>query len=200
MSTYYLQPFIWAPTANHTLPSFYWNVYSNEQRIKYLCMLCDDLCNYQNSVQKSVNSLGDRQTELEQIFTKFKESGFNDYYREMLEKWLDANIERLISAHLVKFVVPSINKDGYFVLYKPESWNEIQFDFGVVYGRTDYGRIILRFDADGNAIDNTYSYSLAQSQTLKKLIADLEVNAKRTDASYDTLFTNLNQEVPHAND
>ena len=47
MSTYYLQPFIWAPTANHTLPSFYWNVYSNEQRIKYLCMCVDDLMKYQ---------------------------------------------------------------------------------------------------------------------------------------------------------
>lgn len=57
MSTYYLQPFIWAPTANHTLPSFYWNVYSNEQRIKYLCMCVDDLMKYQDSVSTAVNNL-----------------------------------------------------------------------------------------------------------------------------------------------
>ena len=59
MSTYYLQPFIWAPTANHTLPSFYWNVYSNEQRIKYLCMCVDDLMKYQDAISMAVNNLSD---------------------------------------------------------------------------------------------------------------------------------------------
>lgn len=195
MKSYYLQPFIWAPTANHTLPSFYWNVYSNEQRIKYLCMLCDDLCNYQNSVQKSVNSLGDRQTELEQIFTKFKESGFNDYYREMLEKWLDENMERIIS-RAVKFVYFGLTNDGYFCAYIPDSWDEITFDTGAVYGRSDYGRLILKMQTDSpNSIDNTYSYSLSQSASLKQLIADLEVNSKRTDSTFDTLFTNLDQTI-----
>ena len=57
MKSYYLQPFIWAPTANHTLPSFYWNVYSNEQRIKYLCMCVDDLMKYQDSVMLAINKL-----------------------------------------------------------------------------------------------------------------------------------------------
>ena len=195
MKSYYLQPFIWAPTANHTLPSFYWNVYSNEQRIKYLCMLCDDLCNYQNSVQKSVNSLGDRQTELEQIFTKFKESGFNDYYREMLEKWLDENMERIIS-RAVKFVYFGLTNDGYFCAYIPDSWDEITFDTGAVYGRSDYGRLILKMQTDSpNSINNTYSYSLSQSASLKQLIADLEVNSKRTDSTFDTLFTNLDQTI-----
>ena len=97
----------------------------------------------------------------------------------------------------IKFAMFGINKDGRFVAYVPDSWNEIQFDFGAVYGRSDYHRIILRFDAEGNAINNTYSYSLAQTQPLKNLIADLEINAKRTDAAYDTLFTNMDTEVKH---
>lgn len=143
MSTYNLQPFIWAPTANHTLPSFYWNVYSNEQRVKYLCMLCDDLCNYQNSVQKSVNSLEDRQTELEQIFTKFKESGFNDYYREMLEKWLDENLEQFI-ANKMLMVWFGLTTDGYFVANVPKSWSGISFTVGANYAdQNTYGRLIL---------------------------------------------------------
>ena len=155
MSTYYLQPFIWAPTANHTLPSFYWNVYSNEQRIKYLCMLCDDLCNYQNSVQKSVNSLEDRQTELEQIFTKFKESGFNDYYREMLEKWLDDHLQ-FIFTHTIRQVYFGLTQDGHFVAYVPDSWSDIVFDTGSDINLSTYGRLILRWDADSpDNVDQT---------------------------------------------
>ena len=46
-----------------------------------------------------------------------------------------------------------------------------------------------------NSIDNTYGYSLAQSTTLQKLIADLEVNTKRTDSTFDTLFTNLDSDA-----
>ena len=203
MSTYYLQPFIWAPTANHTLPSFYWNVYSNEQRIKYLCMLCDDLCNYQNSVQKSVNSLGDRQTELEQIFTKFKESGFNDYYREMLEKWLDENLPWLWRTFATQ-VFFGLTDDGYFCAYVPESWSDIQFDTGAVYGRSDYGRLILKFEPEPNAhgvIDNTYSnYTLnANQQTMQQLIADLESTTRRSDATYNAMFSNLDVEVNNGN-
>lgn len=198
-------PFSAVPYASYTnftpaLPAFYYDVYSSEQRIKAICMEIDKLINYADMLNVDINATHDDVVKLQAEFKKFKDGEMLDFYEKQIQAWIDANMERLISAYLVKFVVPSINKDGYFVLYKPDSWNEIQFDFGAVYGRTDYGRIILRFDADGNAIDNTYSYSLAQTQTLKKLIADLEVNAKRTDAAYDTLFTNLNQEVKHAYD
>ncbi len=95
----------------------------------------------------------------------------------------------------VKQVYFGLNDDGYFVAYVPDSWREITFDTGTVYGRTDYGRLVLRFDAEGNAIDNTYSYSLSQSPELSKLIADLEVNARRTDSTFDTLYTNLDKPI-----
>lgn len=197
---YHIVPYGSYTAYTPALPQFYWDVYSAEQRVKHICYEIDKLIAYADMLGVNLNATHDDVVALQEQFEKFKDGEMLDFYEKQIQAWIDANMERLISAYLVKFVVPSINKDGYFVLYKPDSWNEIQFDFGVVYGRTDYGRIILRFDADGNAIDNTYSYSLAQSQTLQKLIADLEVNAKRTDASYDTLFTNLNQEVTHAYD
>lgn len=182
------------------LPQFYWDVYSAEQRIKHICYEIDKVINYADMLGVNLNATHEDVVKLQEQFEQFKDGEMLDFYEKQIQAWIDANMERLIEQSLVKFVIPSITTDGYFCLYIPDSWNEIQFDFGVVYGRTDYGRIILRFDAEGNAIDNTYSYSLAQTQTLKKLIADLEVNAKRTDASYDTLFTNLNQEVTHAYD
>lgn len=182
------------------LPQFYWDVYSSEQRIKHICYELDKVINYADMLGVNLNATHEDVVELQAEFEKFKDGEMLDFYEKQIQAWIDANMERLIEQSLVKFVIPSITADGYFCLYIPDSWNEIQFDFGVVYGRTDYGRIILRFDAEGNAIDNTYSYSLAQTQPLKKLIADLEVNAKRTDASYDTLFTNLNQVVTHAYD
>lgn len=197
---YHIVPYGSYTAYTPALPQFYWDVYSAEQRIKHICYEIDKLIAYADMLGVNLNATHDDVVKLQEQFEQFKDGEMLDFYEKQIQAWIDANMERLISTYLVKFVVPSINKDGYFVLYKPDSWNEIQFDFGEVYGRTDYGRIILRFDAEGNAIDNTYSYSLAQTAPLKKLIADLEVNAKRTDASYDTLFTNLNQEVTHAHD
>lgn len=193
-------PFGWVSGATPAVPDFYWNVVSQEQRWKFLCCNLKALVEYANQLGVQINVNAEDIDKLQENFENLKDGKFWDFYEEQIQAWIDANIESLVSAALVKFVIPSITTDGYFCLYVPDSWNEIQFDFGAVYGRTDYGRIILRFDAEGNAIDNTYSYSLAQSQPLKKLIADLEVNTKRTDASYDTLFTNLDQEVPRAYD
>jgi hypothetical protein len=195
-----LTPYSEFVSTTPALPAFYWDVYSSEQRIKAMCCEIDKVINYADMLGVNLNATHDDVVKLQAEFEKFKDGEMLDFYEKQIQAWINANMERLIKQSLAKFVIPSITTDGYFCLYIPDSWNEIQFDFGVVYGRTDYGRIILRFDGEGNAIDNTYSYSLAQTQPLKKLIADLEVNAKRTDASYDTLFTNLNQEVTHAYD
>ena len=78
----------------------------------------------------------------------------------------------------------------------PDGWQDITFDTGMVWGRSDYGRLILRFIAD-NAYDNTYdySYSDAEALELEQAIADLETIIGRGDLCYDTLFTNLDEEV-----
>ena len=54
-----------------------------------------------------------------------------------------------------------------------------------------------------DSIDNTYGYTLnAKPSSIEKLIADIELNAKRTDSTFDTLFTNLDKNVaaPHGNE
>ena len=189
----YVPPFAGFTEFTASIPKLYFNVKSQEQRIHAMCELINKLICYADMLGDRVNINHDEIEALKKQFQKFIESGFDDYYKEKIFAWIDEHMPELMS-RATKQVYFGLNDEGYFVAYVPDSWNDITFDTGAVFGRNDYGRLILRFEAD-HAIDNTYSYSLAQTRKLDQLIADLEVNAKRTDASFDTLFTNLNEEV-----
>lgn len=190
-----LVPYSAFTNATPALPAFYWDVYSSEQRIKAICLELNKLIEYADMLNVNLNATHDDVVKLEQELENLKNGGLLEYYEKQIYKWIQENMESIMQKALLQFVTLGINDDGYLVLYRPDSWNDIMFDWGAVYGRSDYGRIILRMDVGNSGIDNTYSYSLAQTTTIKQLIADLETNAKRTDAAYDTLFTNLNQEV-----
>ena len=194
----------------------------NLERLQYWCQLVlpavydDSLSYYEllakvvdklNSVIDNANVMSDAISdnaaaikELQELFQKFQESGFDDYYRAQIEQWVKDNMENIIRDS-IKMVFFGLTDDGYFCAYIPDSWKEITFDTGAVYGRSDYGRLILKFDAEGEGvIDNTYSYSLAEPTKVEQLIADLEVNGKRTDSCFDTLFTNVNETLSKAGD
>ena len=179
------------------LPDFYGNVYDAEQRIKHICCEIDKLVNYADMLGRHINVTHEEVEQLKRELQNLKDGGLLKYYIDQIYQWIQTHMRDLMSA-AVKQVYFGLNDDGYFVAYVPDSWREITFDTGTVYGRTDYGRLVLRFDADGNAIDNTYSYSLSQSPDLDKLIADLEVNARRTDSTFDTLYTTLDKPVKRA--
>lgn len=173
------------------------SVYGDE--LSYYEVLCR-VTDYLNKTMSNVNVLNEDAKklyayveELYAILEKFMTNGFDEYYADQVIHWIDSHLTWIFN-HVAKQVYFGLTMDGHFVAYIPESWSDITFDTGAVYGRSDYGRLILRFDADG-AINNTYSYSLAQPTGLDKLVADLEVTARRGDASFDTLFTNLDQEV-----
>lgn len=178
-----------------TIPKLYWNVKSQEQRILNLFDLLNKLVCYCDNMGLQIDVNAEDIKTLQEDMQSLKDGGLLDYYEQQIYQWIQDNMESIMQKALLQFVTIGINDDGYLVLYRPDSWNDIIFDWGAVYGRSDYGRIILRMDVNGSGIDNTYSYSLAQTTTIEQLIADLETNAKRTDAAYDTLFTNLNQEV-----
>lgn len=46
-----------------TIPSLYWDVYSNEQRIKAICEHIEKLTQYSNLISEAVNQLNDDMTE-----------------------------------------------------------------------------------------------------------------------------------------
>lgn len=138
--------------------------------------------------------------ELQELFQKFIDSGFDDYYKDQVDKWIDEHLSYIFTK-IAKQVYFGLTDDGYFTAYIPDGWSDIVFDTGMVYGRTDYGRLILKYNVDGEGvIDNTYSYSLAQPDDVAKLVADLEVNTKRTDSCFDTLYTNMDETISKGGD
>lgn len=185
------------------IPQMYWDVYSAEQRWKEICCNLKKLIEYADSMNIELGITKDRVSKLEADFQKFMESGFFDYYQKQLEEWFLANAWQLYERQ-AKQVFFGLTDDGYFCAYVPDSWKEITFDTGAVFGRSDYGRLCLKYDATGHGVvDNTYSYSLNNWQSvssevkkmLVQLAADLETNSKRTDSVFNTLYTNIEQEL-----
>lgn len=182
------------------LPEFYWDVYSAEQRVKHICFEIDKLVDYADMLGVNININHEDIETLKKQFDEFKTAGLAEFYEKLLTKWINENMPGIISES-IKQVYFGLTDDGYFCAYIPDSWSEITFDTGMVFGRSDYGRLILKFDAQGSGvIDNTYSYSLAQNTAVAQLQADLETNTKRTDSCFDSLFTAMSQILSKAGD
>ena len=192
------------------VPKLYYDALSPEQRIKKLCEELHRLCEYANLLGENINLDHAAIAQLQADFQRFIDGEYDQYYKDVIYRWIQDNFVDLISEG-VKQVFFGLTDDGYFCAYVPDSWNEIMFDTGAVFGRSDYGRLILRFEADEVAqrgtIDNTYnvgSYNLnAVARQLRaeieRLIADVEINGNRTDYAYNTLFTNLDEVVSDGN-
>lgn len=185
-----------------TLPTLYWDVDSHEERIKRICLEISKIIAYSDYLAKAIDVEQPVIKELQDAFQSFIDGEYDEYYENVIYQWIQDNFADVISAG-VKQVYFGLTSNGYFCAYIPDSWNEITFDTGAVYGRSDYGRLILKFEADPNAqgvIDNTYTnFTLNGGSDLDALIADVEVTARRGDKSYETLFSNMDVEVPDAN-
>ena len=129
------------------IPSMYWNVISPEQRIK---RMCHEICKLSSYAAYLGLELTDTEKELEDLkraYEIFESGGFIDKYLDRIEEWIDENMERLFAA-AAKMVFFGLTLDGHFVAYIPESWSDIDFDTGMIYGSPEYGRLILRYDVD----------------------------------------------------
>ena len=165
-----------------TIPKLYWNVKSQEQRILNLFDLLNKLICYAEQMGIQLNVSQDELEKLKAEFEKFQDSGFEDYYEKQLAQWIKDNAATLFQL-LAKQVYFGLTDDGHFCAYIPDSWSDVTFDTGAVYGQADYGRLILRFDADGTGvINNTQFTTIENYNTLdvrvtnnEKKIAALEV-------------------------
>ena len=156
-----------------TIPKLYWDVKSQEQRILNLFDLLNKLVCYAEQMGIQLNVSQDELDKLKDEFEQFKDSGFEDYYEKQLAQWMNENAATLFQL-LAKMVFFGLTDDGYFCIYVPESWSDITFDTGAVYGRADYGRLILRFTVDGSGvIDNTYDSNNFDYDELKELKAQV---------------------------
>lgn len=175
-----------------TIPKLYWDVYSQEERIKRICMELHKLCEYANALNININLNHDMIETLRLEFEQFKDSGFFDYYAEQIENWINANMPDIIGKY-VRMVFFGLTLDGHFVAYIPEGtgWDDIIFDTGAVYGSEEYGRLILLMDVD-NASDvlPDYEHDHTELGILQHLMENLENRVKHNE---ETLYNPLEE-------
>lgn len=100
-----------------------------------------------NMLVERINMNTEEINKLKDLFEKFIDSGFDDYYKDQVEKWINENLTYIFT-HVVKQVFFGLTQNGYFCAYIPSSWNDIIFDTGWNYSEDTYGRLILRWDVD----------------------------------------------------
>lgn len=176
------------------IPKFYYEVDSQEQRIKIICWLIQELIDGLRANDELDATTIERVTALEKAFEEYKEHGFDDYYRAQIEQWFTDNAWTIYKL-LATQVYFGLTSDGYFCAYVPDSWREIMFDTGMVYGSEEYGRLILRFEADPNAqgvIDNTGYSRIDMVEQIRRMLNETNATVTKHEK---TLYTNLDEEV-----
>lgn len=97
----------------------------------------NDLMVFYNQLKAQVDAL---ENEVDAV----KNGEYVHLYLDSIINWIDAHLENLV-ARTVKFVCFGLSKDGYFQAYVPATWKFLKFDTGAVYGKPDYGCLILRW-------------------------------------------------------
>lgn len=142
-----LPPYAGFTAFTPTIPKLYWDVYSQEERIKSICRELCKVIAYAQACGAQVNANEAEIEALAQEIAEFKETfadEFQTYYEERIAEWLNAHLEQIIT-DAVKFVQFGLTMDGYFVAYIPKNWDFLEFDTGANYGQFDYGRLIIRY-------------------------------------------------------
>lgn len=127
------------------IPKFYWNVYSEEERYKVICKQLDKICAYANALGIQINYNTEQIEKLMKDFDDFKEGAYDDYYEQIISKWVEDNMPSIME-QAARMLFFGLTKDGYFVVYIPESWADIAFDTGFDYdNKEEYGHLILMY-------------------------------------------------------
>ena len=150
-----IPPFIGFTMSTPIVPELYFEVETAEQRWLEICKWLQKLTEYAEKTGNISNLNKLAIEKLQAAFDEFKAHGFDDYYAEQVADWIDEHLSYIYDKTM-KQVYFGLTSDGYFCAYVPDSWRDITFDTGAVYGDERYGRLILRYDVDGSGvIDNT---------------------------------------------
>src|SRR3712207_5007440 len=121
------------PTMSNYVPDYYYNIESQEQRTMKMCHELKKLAMFCDLVSGNASEFTVLAQKLVDDFTKFQNSGFHEYYEKQLERWVKDNAAKLWRM-FSSSVFFGLTDDGYFCAYIPDSWNDITFDTGAVYG------------------------------------------------------------------
>lgn len=127
-----------------SVPKLYWNVKSQEQRILAICEQLHKLICYADCLGDKINLDHIQIEELQKQFELFKEHGFDEYYLEQVEKWIDENL-KYIYDHTIKQIYFGLTQDGFLCAYIPESWDDITFDTIMNFSDDNYGSLTLSY-------------------------------------------------------
>ena len=131
------------------LPKLYWEAITPEQELHELCKRLHTLFEYSQQLGTLTTEQMQELAKLQAEFEKFKASGFEDYYEQQLEEWVNANVANIFNRY-AKLVLFGLSDDGHFVAYVPESWSDIWFDTVANYDDPLYGRLVLLWDGNGD--------------------------------------------------
>lgn len=127
-----------------TIPKLYWNVYSQEQRIKDLCMNYNKAEQYLDMVAKLTNDwVGDYTDEVQAKLDELEALLWNGL-EGAVDKWISENLEYIYN-HTIKQIYFGLTDDGYFVAFIPDSWDDITFDTIMNFSNPNYGCLTLSY-------------------------------------------------------
>lgn len=182
-------PFNFWTAFTPVVPDVYKEAISPQQQIHDMCCMLHKLVCYSDMLASELNIDKDKLQELSDTFDRFQESGFEDYYAEQIHAWVIENMPSIIT-DAIKMVFFGLTADGYFCAWIPESWSDIWFDTGANYLRSDYGHLMILFQADGGT-DYTY---VSDFDTLEQMIHDGDdALSDRLDRTEHTLYTNVSE-------
>lgn len=127
-----------------TIPKLYWDVYSQEQRIKELCENYWKSEQYLDFIAEITNQWGeDVANELNSEIEKMWKA-VNDGYKDAISEWMIEDLPDIISSAM-KMVFFGLTEDGYFCAWIPNSWQGIIFDTVADYLNENYGCLVLSY-------------------------------------------------------
>lgn len=147
-----IPPFAMFTRFTPALPQFYTGVPTMEQGFKELCKNFHKMVCYVDNMADVQNLTSEEVAQLQADFKQFQESGFEDYYAQQIEAWVNANVANIFEQY-AKLVLFGLDDEGHFVAYVPDSWSEIWFDTIADYQDPNYGCLVLCWDGDGQNVD-----------------------------------------------
>lgn len=143
-------------SCRRTLPAVYDDSLTYYEQLCKLQSKLNEVIENSNANAADIEKLKQAVAQLGQLLDDWASGKFDSVIRDEVEKWVGDNVKFIFDTY-AKQVFFGLTSDGHFCAYVPRSWSEISFDTGMVYGTEEYGRLILRFAADGQGvIDNRY--------------------------------------------
>lgn len=110
--------------------------------IKELAERTDSLEELVQELQKRLELTEEQVKDILAELEAIKDGKYMDVYIDALGKWIDKNLQQLIS-RIVKYVFFGLSEDGHFTAYIPDSWDFITFSTNMNFESDLYGHLVM---------------------------------------------------------